>query len=119
MRLASAKRVLSISPVKEPYCASSDSDCARQVYNTLLRGAHSAAHLSVLPPGLDLGGKKPRAHWNAVALAFLGDSIWEVTGTPAQTCLRCKPDHLPAHMPRHMWVCSFMQGDGTLLRHGA
>lgn len=31
-----------------------------------------------LPPHLH--GKAPRKHWNANALAFLGDSVWEVRG---------------------------------------
>lgn len=31
-----------------------------------------------LPPHLH--GKAPRKHWNANALAFLGDSVWEVSG---------------------------------------
>ena len=30
-----------------------------------------------LPPHLH--GKAPRKHWNANALAFLGDSVWEVS----------------------------------------
>lgn len=29
-----------------------------------------------VPPALH--GKAPRKHWNANALAFLGDSVWEV-----------------------------------------
>ena len=33
----------------------------------------------VLPPIPDLQGKDVRANWNAVALAFLGDTVWEVT----------------------------------------
>lgn len=33
----------------------------------------------VLPPVPDLQGKDVRANWNAVALAFLGDTVWEVT----------------------------------------
>ncbi len=32
----------------------------------------------VLPPAPDLKGKGVRANWNATALAFLGDSVWEV-----------------------------------------
>ncbi|KAL3138810.1 hypothetical protein ABBQ32_005650 [Trebouxia sp. C0010 RCD-2024] len=32
----------------------------------------------VLPPVPDLQGKDVRANWNAVALAFLGDSVWEL-----------------------------------------
>lgn len=33
----------------------------------------------VMPPPPDLGGKSPRKSWNALALAFLGDSVWEVS----------------------------------------
>ncbi|DBA72086.1 hypothetical protein WJX79_005192 [Trebouxia sp. C0005] len=32
----------------------------------------------VLPPIPDLQGKDVRANWNAVALAFLGDTVWEL-----------------------------------------
>lgn len=32
----------------------------------------------VLPPEPDLKGKDVRANWNAVALAFLGDTVWEL-----------------------------------------
>lgn len=32
----------------------------------------------VLPPPPDLNGKKPQRSWNATALAFLGDGVWEV-----------------------------------------
>ena len=42
---------------------------------------------STLPPPLDLQGKNPRAHWNAIALAFLGDSLWEVLSC----CANCMP----------------------------
>lgn len=30
-----------------------------------------------LPPP-DVGGKDPKKYWNATALAYLGDSVWEV-----------------------------------------
>lgn len=33
---------------------------------------------SPLPNPPNLHGKSPRKFWNAVALAFLGDSVWEV-----------------------------------------
>ena len=32
----------------------------------------------ILPPVPNLDGKDVRANWNATALAFLGDSVWEV-----------------------------------------
>lgn len=32
----------------------------------------------VLPPPPELNGKKPQRSWNATALAFLGDGVWEV-----------------------------------------
>ncbi|KAK9814920.1 hypothetical protein WJX73_002089 [Symbiochloris irregularis] len=32
----------------------------------------------VVPPPPDLKGKAPRVSWNAVALAYLGDSVWEL-----------------------------------------
>lgn len=37
-----------------------------------------ASQDTVLPPPPDLGGKHPRKSWNATALAYLGDSVWEV-----------------------------------------
>lgn len=33
---------------------------------------------AILPPSPPLNGKAPRKHYNAIALAFLGDSIWEM-----------------------------------------
>lgn len=52
----------------------------------LKRRVHSSASdddrgrevVSPMPPPPDLGGKDPRKYWNATALAFLGDSVWEV-----------------------------------------
>lgn len=35
--------------------------------------------LDVLPPPPELNGKKPQSSWNATALAFLGDGVWEVS----------------------------------------
>jgi ribonuclease-3 family protein len=32
----------------------------------------------VLPPPPPLGGRHPRAEWNAAALAYLGDGVWEL-----------------------------------------
>jgi hypothetical protein len=40
-----------------------------------------------LPPPPDLAGSNPRARWNAVSLAFLGDAVWEVrAGAPHWGC---------------------------------
>ncbi len=33
-----------------------------------------------LPPPPDLGGATPSSRWNAASLAYLGDSVWEVSG---------------------------------------
>ena len=33
-----------------------------------------------VPPPPNLHGKQPRKYWNAAALAFLGDAVWEVRG---------------------------------------
>lgn len=41
-------------------------------------GAGGSTGTYVLPHKPDLQGKDVRANWNAVALAFLGDSVWEV-----------------------------------------
>lgn len=42
----------------------------------------------VLPPAPYVDGKKIRAWWNPTALAFLGDSIWEVLSfLPLPPCL--------------------------------
>lgn len=39
----------------------------------------SASEFSaVMPPPPNIGGKDPKKYWNATALAFLGDSVWEV-----------------------------------------
>jgi hypothetical protein len=38
------------------------------------------AGAAVLPAPPDLSGKVVRANWNATALAYLGDSVWEVRG---------------------------------------
>ena len=40
--------------------------------------AQSVAVESMLPAPPNLGGKKPRTSWNATALAFMGDAVWEV-----------------------------------------
>ena len=77
--------------------------------------ACSAVHLSVVPPGLDLKGKQPRAHWNAVALAFLGDSIWEVT-LPVYKLKDAGPNAYK--LRQHAWLCSCMQDGDTSLRLG-
>lgn len=37
-----------------------------------------AGHNPVLPPVPNLEGKDVRANWNATALAYLGDAVWEV-----------------------------------------
>ena len=42
---------------------------------------------AVLPPIPDLQGKDIRANWNAVTLAFLGDTVWEVTAH-LSTCMQ-------------------------------
>lgn len=38
----------------------------------------SSVENPILPPVPHLEGKDVRANWNATALAFLGDSVWEV-----------------------------------------
>ncbi len=40
----------------------------------------AGAGAAVLPAPPDLSGKVVRANWNATALAYLGDSVWEVRG---------------------------------------
>lgn len=45
----------------------------------------------VLPPAPDLKGKGVRANWNATALAFLGDSVWEVCNISLRRKLLCWP----------------------------
>ena len=40
----------------------------------------------VLPPPPSLRGRLPRKHWNALALAYLGDSVWEVRWQPPADC---------------------------------
>lgn len=42
-------------------------------------GGAVAATPPVLPAPPHLQGKAPRKHWNALALAFLGDGVWEVS----------------------------------------
>jgi hypothetical protein len=42
-----------------------------------------------LPPPADLQGKAPQKHWNATALAYLGDSVWEVRPTSAAFVRTC------------------------------
>lgn len=44
----------------------------------LEHGAGGSTGTHVLPHKPNLQGKDVRANWNAVALAFLGDSVWEV-----------------------------------------
>jgi 23S rRNA maturation mini-RNase III len=50
----------------------------------------------VLPPVPFLDGKAVRANWNAVALAFLGDSVWEVR-MPAPSNNQNAPLSHPQH----------------------
>lgn len=47
---------------------------------TLIPSSVSASQ-SPFPPPPDIGGVEPRSRWNAASLAFLGDSLWEVSNT--------------------------------------
>lgn len=49
----------------------------------LVGGAGPPGARATLPPIPDLQGKDVRANWNAVTLAFLGDTVWEVTAYPS------------------------------------
>ncbi len=61
----------------------------------------------VVPAPPNLGGRKARTSWNSTALAYLGDSVWEVctpwtAGSIVDTYLRLKPwsplNHLLTHV---------------------
>lgn len=62
-------------------------------------GAGGSTSTHVLPHKPNLQGKDVRANWNAVALAFLGDSVWEVclsenTGYALAIVVCVMPDYL-------------------------
>ena len=58
-------------------CSSSSLDDAAAV-TTAATTKSNRKSSSPLPPPPNLQGKAPRKYWNAAALAFLGDSVWEV-----------------------------------------
>jgi len=57
-------------------CPCSFLSASQNIRATCAAGAGAA----VLPAPPDLSGKVVRANWNATALAYLGDSVWEVRG---------------------------------------
>lgn len=67
----------------------------------------------VLPHKPDLQGKDVRANWNAVALAFLGDSVWEVCSGGIFTCNISLP--LWCALCMSICICSCMPDDASSL----
>lgn len=88
-------------PSSDPFTGKSKLFQARLAVTAVPAGTILAGAADLLPPSAQLQGKAVKAKWNAVSLAFLGDSVWEVcitTSSVFRACLQHVVTWLPLLM---------------------